>query len=639
MSTALFFLCAAVFLTMGHVFKTFRWRRFTCIYESVPMPTLLGALASGYLLNFFLPLHLGDVLRIVISGRKMKNGYAYALATVLVDRCLDVVCVGLLFFALSWGEPTLWKTLVLYGALLGGACLVLFVMLRTSRACKKAALRLCSVFNDGIKFRLLFFLWSLITSFKDLRKKLHPGKLFLDTVMMWASYLLSYYFIAGLLSALGETATFTSIFYTMFRSDALLHSTFTTTHALFSLGSELALCAVILLPLPLLLGACLVFRRKREEVSTLSLLPQLEPQEKMQFLNVYFEGENREAMQEFLSMNQDVSIVKDCSAGSEATTMLCLSRQGAIYRKYAFGTVSAGKLKAQVQWLHRQEGKLPLPQIFLEREGAYSYCYDMRYDSGAIGFFEYIYSRPPEKSWQLLCRVLEDLERQLYAKAGRPVTAEEIHSYVTEKVTKNLEAIAQSKLLGPLAAARTLHINGAAYQGLPVLLGLLEEANLAKVFAGDLSSEVHGDLTVENIVCYGERDAYYLIDPNPGNPVSTPGIDYGKLLQSLHGHYELLGYAHGGLAEGDTIEFFLPDSQHYHELYLRFDRWLEERFTAAQRRSIYYHELIHWLRLISYKLRKNEKNAVKYFAAFILVMNDVQRRFGRTEDEAEAGDL
>ena len=87
--TAVYFLSAVVFLTLGHVCKAIRWRRFVNIYETAPLATLLSALAAGYLVSFYVPLHLGELVRIWLSGRKLKNGYGYAIATIVVDRFLD----------------------------------------------------------------------------------------------------------------------------------------------------------------------------------------------------------------------------------------------------------------------------------------------------------------------------------------------------------------------------------------------------------------------------------------------------------------------------------------------------------------------------------------------------------------------
>ena len=627
--TAVYFLCAVVTLTMGHTFKGLRWKRFVGVYESTPLPTLLSSLSAGYLVNFYLPLHLGDLLRVGLSGRKMRNGYGYAMATIIVDRCLDLVCVAILFLVIGGitKSAACLSALVFYAivtaAVLGGLAL----MGSCSGLFKKAALFVASLFNERIKFRVLMFLWSLIVSFKDLIRKIDLKRLLLDTAAMWLAYLASYWFLAAMLRQQGVAVGFPDIFYMMFHTGALLNSTFAVTSGTFGLIPELLMCGYILIPLPVLLGISLLLRKKTGGAEPMRLLPQLEPVEQMQFLHAYFEGKNRESLQEFLSMNQDVSILRDCSAGSDATTMLCISPQGTVYRKYAFGAGPAQKLSEQVQWLQEQKEDLPLPEICQVREGRYSFSYDMLCRSSAVGLFEYIYSKPVEQSWALLQSVLELLDTKLYSKASGEITPEEITNYISEKVTKNLQLICANRQLHSLTQKETLIINGLPYRGLPVLQTMLEPEHLRGIFSGDRYAVVHGDLTVENIVCNPAEDTCYLIDPNPGNPVKTPGIDYAKLLQSLHGGYEFLGISRAPAVEENEIHFLLPDSDRYRELYHCFHRWMTERLSPEEVRSVYYHEIVHWLRLLPYKLRKNEKTAVQYFAAMIAVMNDIYERY------------
>ena len=53
---------------------------------------------------------------------------------------------------------------------------------------------------------------------------------------------------------------------------------------------------------------------------------------------------------------------------------------------------------------------------------------------------------------------------------------------------------------------------------------LLEKERLREVFSGDAACEIHGDLTLENIICYTEgahTPPYYLIDPNPSTSFRT----------------------------------------------------------------------------------------------------------------------
>ena len=628
--TAVYFLSAVVFLTLGHVCKAIRWRRFVNIYETAPLSTLLSALAAGYLVSFYVPFHLGELVRIWLSGRKLKNGYGYAIATIVVDRFLDVMCVGLIFLvlALATGARAILRTalgyLILTGVLLVG---LLLVSLR-SRSFKRLALTCCSVFNERIKFRLLLFLWSLISSFKNLFRKINGWKLLLDTVVMWLMYGVSYFLLAQMLSGQGVPVGFVDVFRGMFDTGALLHSTFAATVGAYPLVPELLLCAYILLPLPVLLLTSLLLRRRAKQPENVRrLLPHLEPEEQMQFLNAYFEGEKPEAMHEFLSMNDDACILRDCSCNSDATTMLCMTADGTVYRKYAFGANPVLKLSQQVAWLRAEEGRLPLPEICSEKRGRYSYRYDMRCDNAAVGFFEYIHSQPVDKSWSLLRRVLETLRAGLYDENAEHVTRNQIDQYIDSKVTKNLQTITAVRSLRALCEAETIFINGAAYRGLPQLQAMLSPEHLWEIFRDDPVCVVHGDLTIENIVCRPERDDFYLIDPNPDNPVKTPAVDYAKLLQSLHGGYEYLRYVRGVEVDGNTIRYLLPDTGRYRAILERFDAWMAENLTPQAHRSVYYHEIIHWLRLLPYRLRKSEKGALQYFAATILIMNDIYDRF------------
>ena len=625
---------AIVLLALGHICKAYRWKLFTSVYETVPAYRLITSLSAGYLINFFVPLHGGDLFRIWYAGRRMKNGYGYATATVVVDRCLDVlaVCLISLLFQVLGPTDILRSSLMTYGIMLGLILLLTLLGLCWNKGVKQLSLSFCSLFNEGIKFRLLFFLWSLISSFKDLFRKVSFWKLLLGTVLMWGSYLGSYFLLGKTLQALGYDMGLYECFRLLFGGNALLGSTFLSTTGLFRPAAELMLCLYILLPLPILLLWSWLRSRKQTEArpSAHLLLPHRKPEEQLHFLNLYFEGNQRQALHAYLNMNRDVVILRDYSSGSDATTMLCLRDNEAIFRKYAFGT-AAEKLREQAQWLKEQAGRLPLSTVSGEKTGPDSYCYDMPYPKSGMGLFQYIYCHSVEESRVILERVLMDLGDKLHRPLGGPVASQELECYIESKVMGNLRRIRQSKVLKTLTESDYLVINGVRYENLPLLEALFSREHLHRVFSGDRLSEVHGDLTLENIICYTEpgEESYYLIDPNPGNPVKSPYIDYAKLLQSLHGKYEFLETCHPTRMEEGIIEFLLPDSTRSREIYTWYHNWLREHFSPRTVRSIYYHEMIHWLRLMPYRLRRNEATAPCYYAAMILVMNDIARFFGK----------
>ena len=95
--TVFLFVCSIVLLMVGHALRLMRWSCFIKIYEHPPAGALLRSMALGYALNFFVPFKLGDVFRAYYSGKRMKNGIGFSLATVILDRFLDLIVVALLF--------------------------------------------------------------------------------------------------------------------------------------------------------------------------------------------------------------------------------------------------------------------------------------------------------------------------------------------------------------------------------------------------------------------------------------------------------------------------------------------------------------------------------------------------------------
>ena len=76
------------------------------------------------------------------------------------------------------------------------------------------------------------------------------------------------------------------------------------------------------------------------------------------------------------------------------------------------------------------------------------------------------------------------------------------------------------KIIKRLLKYDEIYINGKAYKNLPYYLKFLSKEYLYEIFKNDSYSELHGDLTIENIVCTRNKnseDGFYIIDPNTGN--------------------------------------------------------------------------------------------------------------------------
>ena len=225
---------------------------------------------------------------------------------------------------------------------------------------------------------------------------------------------------------------------------------------------------------------------------------------------------------------------------------------------------------------------------------------------------------------------MDILWEQFYQNALMDETVK-IQEYIENKVIKNISCLRNARELQGIIGYDTISINGKTYRNLIALEKYFSKEHLLEVFKGDLCSVIHGDLTIENIITIEQNEEYprgfYLIDPNTENVFSSYFLDYAKLLQSIHGGYEFLVNIPSVQISGNRIQLMMNRSVFYDELYEKYRDYLFGKFTKDQVRSIYYHEVIHWLRLMPYKIEKNGKNAVIFYVGLIMVMNDVVDMF------------
>ena len=635
--TGLYLVAALALVLAGHAFRLLRWEQFIRIYERPQRGHMLRGMAGGYALNFVLPFHLGDIFRAVFTGRRMKSGVGFALATVVMDRFLDVWFVALGFIGfrlLGLGGAAVQASARYYMVFALALALGLALLVALRDPLKKCCLAVCGLFNDTLKLDGMMFFWSLINTFKDLGR-VRIGRLAANTAVMWAAYLGSYWALAAALTDAGQPMALVDVFDLLFGRNAADLAALLPGGALG--GATLAARALLLVWFVLPLAAMWLATKLPADVrgamnqataaapageSYLNLLPQADEHDRAAFLSQYFGLENKDYVKRFLQMNRDITILQDYSAGSNATTMLCMDTESTFYRKYAFGK-DGEKLAEQLHWLQAQQNALPLCEIL--RSGVADGCcwYDMPYSPTAVGMFRYLHSNPIERSQKILREVLQTLEERLYQPTACAADAEKIERYIDTKVDGNLKKLHEDRALRELMSYDTLWINGTEYRNLGALRGLFARDRLRALFAADPVGTIHGDLTIENIICRTDNGGWYLIDPNTGNLHESPFLDYGKLLQSLHGSYEFMMKTPRVTVQGDHIDFQLTRSAAYDALLAAMMQDLQSRYPRAQVESILMHEVIHWLRLMPYKLAKDRKRAAMFYAGLVMVANDV----------------
>ena len=74
-----------------------------------------------------------------------------------------------------------------------------------------------------------------------------------------------------------------------------------------------------------------------------------------------------------------------------------------------------------------------------------------------------------------------------------------------------------------------------------------------------------------------------------------------------------------------SVSYMTTKSEVYGQIYHKFHEYLTTTFSNEQVMSIYYHEIVHWLRLMPYKIRKDEKLAVVFYTGLLQVLDDVEQ--------------
>ena len=239
---------------------------------------------------------------------------------------------------------------------------------------------------------------------------------------------------------------------------------------------------------------------------------------------------------------------------------------------------------------------------------------------------------PFEDTWNMIKDILKKLEEILYINNVRKADAESVNRYIDSKVIDNIRKMSDSKILKRFLKYDEIIINGKPYKNLSYYLEYLSKNYLFNIFKNDIYSDLHGDLTIENIICnlnvVEEKEKFYIIDPNPENINNSANLDYAKILQSIHGGYEFMMRTYDVSIEENRINFLFTKSHAYFYLYKKLNEYMNLKFSEEKIRSIYFHEIVHWLRLMPYKLKKDGKRALIFYCGLLMVLSDVITIYG-----------
>lgn len=124
------FIPAISVMFVSHWLRSVRWRYFLKSIRTVRISRLFSATLIGYMGNSILPAHLGEVFRANVVGRNESIPTSSVLATVVIERIIDVLTLLIIMLVAVFAYPfPEWVTLSGYIMFAGVMGLFLFLFL------------------------------------------------------------------------------------------------------------------------------------------------------------------------------------------------------------------------------------------------------------------------------------------------------------------------------------------------------------------------------------------------------------------------------------------------------------------------------------------------------------------------------
>lgn len=192
----IFFLIAIVLIYIGWWIRAWRWQLLANPIKKIGSKLAFNAMMIGYLGNNILPLRAGEFMRAYVIGKRADVPISSAMATVVVERVLDMVML-LICLALSlllFPLPGIFKNTGILMLLFTGFIIIFLLILFYKR---ELALNISDffliVFPKGWRIKIRKIILGFAEGLEIFRKSESYLMTILLTFLMWGVYLMIIY--------------------------------------------------------------------------------------------------------------------------------------------------------------------------------------------------------------------------------------------------------------------------------------------------------------------------------------------------------------------------------------------------------------------------------------------------------------
>ena len=175
----------------SHWLRSLRWQFLLNPIKRIPVANLFSALLIGYAANTILPAHLGEFLRAYVIGRKRNISVSSAMATIVVERIIDVLSIVFIMAI----------TLVIYpfpdwvkksGYIMFGFAIGLFVFLILMKAYTETTMKfihaMLKPFPQTITAQVDRLSRSFLDGLKPMKSTFDYVIIFVISILIWLCY-------------------------------------------------------------------------------------------------------------------------------------------------------------------------------------------------------------------------------------------------------------------------------------------------------------------------------------------------------------------------------------------------------------------------------------------------------------------
>lgn len=625
-------------------------------FASQTRPLFIGLAA-----NVFLPMKIGEVFRAVLLAKDLNISKIYAFSVIAVERLLDVALISWLFIFATLSASTnlmLPFTQIAWVSASVSSALLIFLSLaiRENKLVFSSITGLSRTFNPSIEYRIQHSLYAVIHGYQVfLKSRVTVVKYFAYFISSWLFYVAAVGIIAA--SIFGSRTNFFDIISPLVAGGNLLDgSTLNayskslsellnagiqgshTTNSLmtFATATWLSLQASVAVIGAISMVSLVLAKQSRPtkpDANSASMIDRSNPQSRRlkSFIELYFERHQLAANFHIDDVTGKSKTIGFFKGGSDAITAL-VEDSGRLLVRKTVAMSHKEKLRGQYLWLRRNNSTPFVVRAIEEQTTKSLYSIDLEYRRDSKPFFDYIHSNPISSSTDLLRGIFESLSRNIWSIEGEIVDKPSLDAYLANRLYSRVnKALALDHNLVRISRAQTLIINGVRHRNLPELLSIIESqaTSLPELYTFRPNAQMHGDLTVDNVLFLEIGQTALLIDPSDDNELRSTALEFARTLQSLEGGYEFLNdikqppdITFNDHDASVVINFPEATSKNYSELAGVVRKIAEGILTPQEYKTLDFHVGIFFARMLDHRVNINPATAPLYYSVAVRYLDN-----------------